>query len=154
MIHRLQQKLTEHEIQYFTATELSRFRRWGKVVCPPEELWDNIIPTVTIADAIREVWAAINEDGRVNTNSGFRNDEYNTYVGGGPGSEHVVFKAMDISPANGKITLFRGVVTAVVNIYRRAGYNVGLGYYNTFCHIDTNAVNKRVNRAWDLRTAA
>lgn len=151
MLHKLQAYLNEEAIEYFTANELCRFRQFGTVVAPDPVLWENIIPTAQIADSIREVWAIMNEDGRVACRSGYRNDEYNTHVGGSPTSEHLVFKAMDLAPLNGKIHLFQKVVEAVVEAYRKAGYNVGLGYYRTFCHIDTNAVNKRVNRTWDRR---
>lgn len=149
----LQNYLKDHDIESFTATEITLLRSWGKNHVPSKDLWPNIIPTLAVAEIIRAAWAELVDDPRIRVNSGIRPDDYNRYVGGGESSEHKEFKALDLSPMNGMISKFKMVVVAVVTSLRLCGeWNIGLGIYNTFIHIDTNAVGKRVNRTWDLQS--
>ena len=142
----LQDHLASADIEFFSARELTLQRRWRRTETPPKHLWQNIIPTARVADTIRRAWG-----GPVIVGSGYRSPDYNTVVGGAPGSEHTVFRAMDIYPSNGHIEEFQWVVKGVVAAYRDQGWNVGLGLYNRFVHIDVNAEGKRRNRTWDMR---
>jgi uncharacterized protein YcbK (DUF882 family) len=143
----LEQLLKKWNIKYFSVDEITLHRRWDKNILPPKRKLSNIKHTIILADAIRKVWGK-----PVRVNSGYRNSEYNKLVGGAPTSEHEQFKALDLSPIDGNIEEFRKVLVAVVTGARAAGFNVGLGLYDTFCHIDTNASNKNTNRNWDLRS--
>lgn len=143
----LKKNLKKWNIRFFSADEITFHRRWNKHILPPKDKIYNIKDTIILADAIREAWGD-----SVRVNSGYRNPEYNKLVGGAPTSEHEQFKALDLSPVRGNIEDFREVVRHVVIGARAAGFNVGLGFYNTFCHIDTNAEGKNRNRSWDLRT--
>lgn len=144
----LEQLLKKWNIRFFSANELTLQRRWGKHVLPDECKLTNIRKTVILADAIRDTWGS-----PVTVNSGYRSEEYNKLVGGEPKSEHRDFKALDLSPKNGDIEGFRKTVRLVVAGARAAGWNIGLGHYNTFLHIDTDANGKAINRTWDRRTS-
>lgn len=139
----LQQVLDDYQIRFFRAGELTLLRRFGTHAEVPKALIPNIIPTVRIADTIRAAYGS-----PILVVSGMRPDSYNKLVGGSPTSEHTVFKALDLRPADGDMARFRVIVAAVVQAYRDMGVNVGLGYYNTFIHIDTNAIGKTRNRTW------
>lgn len=148
----LQNYLEGHGVDHFTATEITLLRSWGKNYVPPEELWENALETLSVAEVVRDAWGAVVDNPRIRVNSGIRSAEYNKYVGGKEASEHLQFKALDISPMNGMISKFKLVVVSVVAALRHENYNIGLGLYDTFIHIDTNAANKQVNRTWDLQT--
>jgi len=130
-------------VRHFSPEEVTLHRQWGKHVLPPESKKNNIHKTILLADTIREVWGD-----PVRCNSGYRSPEYNKLVGGSEKSEHVEFRAMDLSPINGDIKGFSEVVRAVVEGARTAGWNVGVGFYSTFCHIDVDAEGKKKNRSW------
>ena len=123
--------LKDHGIKHFNAAEITRLHRLQKCAVPQSDLWGNIIPTLRLADEIREAWEA-----PVRVFSGYRTENYNKAVGGAPNSQHKHFRALDLSPANGKIDEFRRLVTKIVKRWRDEGNQVGMGQYNSFCHID------------------
>lgn len=61
-------------------------------------------------------------------NSAYRSPEYNAFVGGAKRSKHLEGIAFDISMHNHNVGKF-------VEAARRVGFK-GIGYYNTFTHID------------------
>ena len=123
--------LKEHAIEFFHAEELLWFPRLRKHILAPRELWENIVPTAKLADAIRREWG-----GPIRVLSGYRTKAYNVQVGGAPNSQHLHFRAMDLTPADGDILEFRKCVSKVVTKWRADGNLVGMGTYNTFIHID------------------
>jgi uncharacterized protein YcbK (DUF882 family) len=130
-------------IQFFKAGELTFLRRWGLHATIPDELMENILPTVAIAEDIRKAWG-----GPVAVISGYRPIAYNREVGSSDKSQHVAFRALDLRPAKGDIKDFQQVAEGVVRDHRR-DRAVGFGMYKTFIHIDTGG--HRHNRTWDRR---
>lgn len=130
-INELQKFLDEHGIEHFTAKEITWLPRLQKHVVPPRELWDNSIPTLQLADAIRAEW-----DNPIHVLSGYRSKAYNIAVGGAPNSQHLHFRALDLTPKNGKLVEFFKCVQRVVDKWRAEGNQVGLGVYRSFNHID------------------
>jgi hypothetical protein len=127
----LQCYFDSHDVEHFSARELTWLPRLNKNLVPPNDLWGNIIPTLKLADAIRNEWG-----GPVTVYSGFRTVAYNTAVGGAKNSQHLHFRAMDIAPKAGDIKEFSAVVARVIKRWRAEGNQVGMGTYNNFCHID------------------
>lgn len=77
-------------------------------------------------------------------NSGYRSPEHNAKVGGAKNSMHVLGQAADLSPRPYRIWR----VKKLHEICDRLNPNGGVGFYNTFCHVDTRGVRAR----WDERT--
>jgi len=123
--------LKDHGVEFFHAEELLWFPRLRKHIVAPFNLWGNVIPTTKLADAIRIEWG-----GPVRVLSGYRTKAYNIQVGGAKNSQHLHFRAIDITPADGDISNFKACVARVVSEWRAAGNAVGMGTYDTFVHID------------------
>lgn len=66
-------------------------------------------------------------------NSAFRSEEYNQFIGGASRSYHVQGMAFDISMHNHNVGSF-------VSQAKALGFK-GIGYYNSFTHIDTRDTN-------------
>lgn len=130
-IAELQKFLDDHGIKHFSAKEITWLPRLQKHVVPPPDLWGNIIPTLQLADAIRDEWGD-----PVNVLSGYRTQAYNAAVGGAPNSQHMHFRALDLNPKNGKLVPFFDCVAGVVERWRAEGNQVGLGVYRSFNHVD------------------
>lgn len=77
-------------------------------------------------------------------NSGYRSEEHNEAVGGAKSSYHVQGKAADLSPRPYRIAN----VKKLHEICDRLNPNGGVGFYNTFCHVDVRGWRAR----WDERT--
>lgn len=111
--------------------------RRGKVInsFPPEELWENIVPTIRLLDEFREVWGA-----PVYLISVWRDPAYNRAVGGVPQSQHTQFRAIDFTSARGRpMDWFR-----LLREWRQEGrFAGGLGVYprKGFVHLDTRGYN-------------
>ena len=75
-----------------------------------------------------------NFDRPVIINSGYRCDIHNKAVGGSPNSQHLKGKAADI--------VVQGVSPAKVQQYL-AGFDVGVGSYKTFTHVDVRGYKAR-----------
>ena len=139
MIEDLQKLLDDHGIRHFSAREITRARRWNKILEPPEDLWENILPALTIADCAREAL-----DARVRCLSGYRNDRYNVKVGGSPDSEHKEFKALDLQPFDAdRMEEFRSIMVALVEYAQTQGVDVRLIHYKTFVHVDVGAAKRK-----------
>jgi len=103
-------------------------------VAPPEEQWPNIVATLRF---IRDhVEPAI---GEVRAVSAFRDEAFNTCIGGAPGSAHRQFIAVDLVPADPLVTRAR-LIEILCAVHTREGpaFDVGLGIYSRRrFHIDT-----------------
>jgi uncharacterized protein YcbK (DUF882 family) len=132
----LQDFLRAHGIRFFSARELTLQARDGVVSQPPQSLWNNILPTVRMADEIRTRFG-----GPVGVTSGYRTAEYNRRVGGSPTSRHMTFHALDLNPGRGDYFRFFLVVTDVVREWQARGHVIGIGIYpkNRFIHVDVDA---------------
>ena len=135
MIDDLQVFLDEHKIRHFKAPEIVRARRWNKLLSPHKDLWGNIVPALTIADCAREALGA-----PVRCASGYRDERYNTLIGGAPSSEHLYFKALDLQPVDPTLMdRFREIMIALVEYARSQGVDARLIHYDTFVHVDVGA---------------
>ena len=158
----LQALITASEIKNFSASEVCRLNpanlRDGepRISVPPESLWAGMIPTLRLAEYIREGWKEdIAMRGGDPTTcglrvvSGYRPRWYNTRINGAPSSQHMAFKALDLSPINGEIGHFMRVAQYAVSSLRESMRRVGFGRYDTFVHIDTGRTRFT---QWDNRS--
>lgn len=145
------QRFYEHNgIRHFFAKNTVRLRnpKWTgpSHVVPDRDQWANIVPTLKVADAIREAWGS-----PVLQTSGFRPIPYNRLIHSKDTSMHPKFRALDLRPENGNWQEFFRVAKAAVEGARAAGMIVGLGlYYDSsppFVHVDTGFYDW--NRDWD-----
>lgn len=146
----LQALVTASQIKNFSASEVCRLNpanlRPGepRISVPPESLWPGMIPTLRLAEYIRDAWKDdIMMRGGDHTTcglrvvSGYRPRWYNTRINGAPASQHMAFKALDLSPVNGELGHFMRVAQYAVSSLRESMRRVGFGRYDTFIHIDT-----------------
>ncbi len=130
--------LNAHPMKYLSASEILRphFKRREGVSSgvPPTELWSNIVPTLHVANKIRQ---------RLNTPlryvvSAYRSLAYNAKCpGASKYSLHMQNRALDLvfdcSPRR---------AFDMADQLRKEGYfKGGIGLYNTFIHIDTRGRN-------------
>ena len=108
---------------------------YGLNTDPPEELWNNILPTAIALDEFRmRIGAPV-----IITNV-YRSPAYNKKVGGVKESQHLKFTAVDF--------VVRGNSTpadwaSVLRSMRTEGkFKGGIGTYQYFVHLDTRGVNK------------
>lgn len=105
-----------------------RRKQWVELQPAPVELWQNIVPTLHVAEWLRNQYGVV-----VDVSSGYRDPEYNAAVNGSAArSLHSDFCAIDLLP--------RG--QAPREVARRILYEfpdakrMGIGCYSTFVHID------------------
>lgn len=92
------------------------------------------IDLLLMLNSIRKFWGS-----GIGISSTYRSPSYNRSINGATSSQHILGNALDIYPTNGKIKEFQNEVNKL-NIFG------GVGFYNTFMHIDSG--NKRF---WDER---
>lgn len=155
-LDRLRALIDDAGIEYFRAEELGRLNpnAWSgdAFELPPTDHLNRIIPTLEIADEIRERWG-----GPIRVVSGYRPPAYNRAIGGADQSQHIAFKALDLKPAREPFDLqqyFR-TVDEIVGAARNRGTNIGVGWYyggrGRFVHVDVGA-ETGVNREWYRRS--
>ena len=116
-------------------TYFAAVRKGVRNSTPPRKLWDNLVPTLRIVDALR---GHLGKPCRIL--SSYRSPEYNRAVGGAPQSQHLQFNALDITFDGVR----SGIVYAVLQAWRKEGkFTGGLGFYPSsgFVHIDTRGSN-------------
>lgn len=134
----LQNLLDSEGIRHFRAQELTLQRQWGEHVEPPERYLQRIVPTVILADEIREKLGA-----PIRVSSGYRTPDYNRHVGGSPASEHIQFRALDLQPHDPALMeTMRAIAIRAVDQARARGWNVALIHYDTFIHIDVGSTRR------------
>ncbi len=128
-------------IRSFSAVELVKHNM------PPETLYHNIIPTLTILQAIRDYL------GRpIKINSCYRDENHNRAVGGKRNSLHLQFNAIDFKPVSftsreladlaedidankfASITIWESKLLTITPDL------LGVGLYDTFIHLDTRGL--------------
>lgn len=134
--------------KYFKSEELIRHTHpaweYDEIVRPPASMAENILPTLRMADMIRDRWG-----GPVLVISGYRCPAYNRFVvDGADDSQHMYFRALDLMPMNREIVPFKELVDKIVRHLRsnEEWPTIGYGRYDTFVHIDTN--HPTPNRNW------
>jgi uncharacterized protein YcbK (DUF882 family) len=100
---------------------------------PPNELWPNMVPTLTLLrDEVQPVI------GKLSAQSVFRDAKINRCIKGAKRSFHLRFHALDLKPAPGVTRQM--LITKLCKLHREQGakLNMGLGIYSgTRFHIDT-----------------
>lgn len=125
-------------VRNFRADEFTSYfttrRRGVENSAPPREMWKLILPTLRIADDLRDFF------GRpVTIVSSYRSPEYNAAINGAASrSFHMRFQALDIVVAGHAPP----EVFARLKSWRDAGkFTGGLGLYHNFVHVDTRGRN-------------
>ena len=123
-------------------------RTWtgASYIVPPQSDWPNILPTMRLADYLREAW-----DAPLRILSGYRCPEYNALVGS-KSTNHVRFGALDLQARWGGRILFARLTRRIVQVARDHGEYVGLGLYPSFVHIDVGLYARQRN--WGSMIAA
>jgi len=124
--------------KYFSPAEL-RFmgasnedgKAKGKNTLPPEELWDNIVQTVGMADCLRQFFGQ-----PLRILSAYRSPAYNKAIAGASKSFHTQFRALDLTPvknAPSEIKRLRGCAELLI---KRGILTGGVGRYSWGVHLD------------------
>ena len=125
-------------LRHFSATELLFLGNsnasgscQGRNAPPPQSLWNNIANTSRMLDEIRE---RIGHP--VKILSGYRNNAYNSCVGGRPSSLHVQYKALDWTASGGTVRDWHEIAKQVRS--ENSAFTGGIGRYDSknFIHID------------------
>lgn len=126
--------LTGMGIKHFTARGDFTARR-GEASVPPTRLWENMIPTVRMAQRARD------EFGPLIVNSAYRELSYNRRIKSSDGSLHVQFSALDLAPTDDvtPAELHRFFLAQDESLF------MGIGLYDTFVHIDYRGSAARWN---------
>ena len=137
--------ISDHGIRHFTPEGdhriLSPVEKGGRgLVEPCCSLWPNIIGTLECADEIREKLGA-----PVRVVSGYRTHEYNRLLGNKDDSEHVQFRALDLT-WDGPIAELWMVGAEVMDHAHARGLRTGFGRYKTFVHLDTGSPKGTIRR--------
>lgn len=141
----LQTKFAALNIKNFTGKEI--VNGWDI----PDELLNNIIPTIIILDKLREFY-----NKPIYILSTYRSPEYNKAVKGKSNSLHLVFNAIDFTIANHKdlLKLYNKLdewdqTPNMFSFLPKKKGNFGLGLYPTFIHLDTRAtLNRKSPARW------
>lgn len=124
-----------HELLFKGDAHGNRHKRaYGKNTNPPEELWENIIPTIRILDELRYTIGA-----PIILTSVYRSPAYNRTLGGKTKSMHIQFNAVDF------VVRDRSTPTdwaAILKMMRAEGrFRGGIGVYSSYVHLDTRGRN-------------
>lgn len=130
-------------LRRFKGQEIAAYatRKRGQIVnsLPHESLWPNIVPTLIVADELREVI-----DVPLTITSAYRSPMYNRAVGGERNSYHMQFKALDLVPQGATpralaaaARKLRGRKFKIPGTNDSFVFRGGIGTYETFVHIDT-----------------
>lgn len=104
----------------------------------PKDLWPNIIPVALLLQNVVAPNFGISPE-KIQVNSAYRSESYNSAIGGKPKSQHKVFKAIDfVLPGIHPHKVFDFCCRS-----KLFGYS---GKYNDFTHIDTGP-NR--GKCWD-----
>ena len=130
------------QLRHFSPREVTSYaratRNGVRNSLPPEELWENLVPTLWVLDQLRE-----SIDLPIRLTSLYRSPAYNKSVGGSSGSFHMKGAAIDFQ-VDGMSPL---QVFNRLNKMRHAGcFTGGLGLYSTFVHIDAGLRGR--NATW------
>lgn len=99
---------------------------------PPMAMEANILPTVAIADEIRDEFGSA-----LLVLSAYRSGEYNRAIGGAADSFHRKFRALDLTPTNGEVSRLHRTAEDVM------GSRGGVGFYSWGVHIDDRGARAR-----------
>lgn len=136
-------------VRHFTPLELCPVGKVSGGVTlrpPPSSLFKNILPTLEVAEWLRE------QVGPLIVNSGYRDPAYNRAVGGAPSSLHAQFNALDLRSE----TVSPARLADLLETHPKA-HTLGIGRYSSFVHLDARgAIGLPAPARWPaaLATAA
>jgi uncharacterized protein YcbK (DUF882 family) len=121
---------TGHEV----ATLADRLTKGVRNDIPPVELWHRIVPTLVIAQRLRQRF------GPTRINSAYRSPAYNAAIGGEKASWHMQNVALDLAPSSGTP---REWAAWAREDREQHGWRGGIGTYTRqrFIHLDTRGTN-------------
>jgi hypothetical protein len=137
-IAEFQQILDKRGIEFFTAEEVffkgASNAKFQNNTDPPRKLWNNILPTLDIADTAR-----FNIKKPLRISSAYRSPAYNKSIGAGAAtnSQHIQFRALDLAAPPATLKKLYAELMAM----RAKGYKIAIGRYPGFIHIDTRGTN-------------
>lgn len=124
-------------LRHFVASEVLATigNRRGSAVnsMPSPELWGNIEPTLRVVEELRERLGA-----PIRINSAYRDPDYNKAIGGVRSSQHLKFKALDITSPSATP---EEIYNELVKMRTEKVFKGGLGKYVKFVHVDTRGTN-------------
>jgi len=97
--------------------------------------------TLIDLDHLAELQKLRDEVGPLNITSAYRCEKHNKDVGGSPKSQHVLGTATDL----------QSKLMTPDELAEACEYFNGLGYYDSFVHIDSRELDNKVAR-WDFRS--
>ncbi len=103
----------------------------GKNTLPPPALWDNIVPTLEMADALREFFGK-----PIRILSAYRSPAYNKAISGASKSYHTRFMALDLTPAKSTPGEIDRLKSCAEVLRKRGILSGGIGRYSWGIHID------------------
>lgn len=129
------------QLRHFSPSEILKQgeRKRGDVTnsLPPPELFPRIVPTLWVADMLRERLGY-----PLTITSAYRSEAYNQAVSGASRSSHLRNEALDIIPRGNVDELW----LAAMELRNGGAFKGGIGRYHAFVHIDTRGVN----RSWGV----
>lgn len=124
--------LSTLNLRYFSEEEIIRphrnYRNGVRNNIPPKSLWNEIIPTLRLADRLRADLGV-----RVTILSVYRSPDYNTAIGGASRSQHMRNIAIDLKFACDSDLAFE----AARKLREDGEFSGGVGWYPSFIHVDT-----------------
>lgn len=121
-----------HELLYLGARNSSpNSPAFGKNHLPPEELWQNIKPTIKVLDALRHRIGA-----PIQVLSLYRSPAYNAAIGGATKSMHMRFNAIDFFVKNTTLNPAQWA-DMLKQMQVQGEFNGWIGIYPSFVHVDT-----------------
>ena len=103
----------------------------GTNTLPPANLWDNIVPTLDMADQLRELFGK-----PLKILSAYRSPAYNKAIGGAPNSFHRKFMALDLAPLKGGSTETKRLQGCTEILINKGILTGGVGRYGWGVHLD------------------
>ena len=102
---------------------------------PPRDLWNNVADVARVIDEFR---ARVERP--VTISSAYRSPAYNAAIGGASSSQHMQFRALDLSVAGSPVGPLQWA--NVLRDMRGSGiFSGGIGVYSSFVHVDTRGAN-------------
>jgi uncharacterized protein YcbK (DUF882 family) len=113
----------------------------------PEDLHQNIVPTIKVLEALREWYGK-----PIFLNCTFRSVSHNARVGGARNSIHMLFNAVDftVSLKSDLILLYEQLIKydSVQTFEFIKPKSMGIGRYPTFLHLDTRGIFNMKSSRW------
>ena len=136
----LDEYIEDHDIAHFSAKECRTLKRLGVTAPePPRRLWPNVIPTLWLAEGLRERMGC-----PLLIGNGYRPKDLNRRVGGARYSRHITFRALDLDLGRYASSGDQGEFyrcAAEIFLEHREEYGAGLGLYRAWkgsrIHLDT-----------------